>query len=194
MKAVKEHMQENKKNTISSELRNKLINLVLKKHKKEYFCHVQFVVKLGLKLAEEHNGDKKVVEISCLLHDIGRDQEIIDETHQEAGKRIVEPLLESMDLTETQKIMILKCILNHSGKLPIEYEEEKIIITADSATKVLQHEAFMLLCKKETPEEKLKWALKFLNSGFRPDLHYNYYEKIKPKYDELNQMYLQIKL
>ena len=170
----------------------KLKEILLKRHSKQYYCHIQFVVEIALRLCEEYNGDKEIIEIAAMLHDIGRDNEINEETHYEAGKRIAKEILKDIEIDNVKKEKILKCISNHDGKEEPSFLEESIIITADAGSKIEFHEAFMLMCKKKTYDEKLEWGEKYLEKGFLNIKIESYRDKITSKYQELKSIYTKI--
>ena len=58
--------------------------------------------------------------------------------------------------------MICNCTQKHNGHYGFETIEEEIVANADSASKILFHEAFMLMCKKESFQEKAAWGIKYL--------------------------------
>ena len=174
------------------ELIKQIESLVKEKHVKEFYCHIQFVRKIGLELSKKHSADDLVMEIACLLHDIGRKQEIGVENHAQAGVRLIRPLLGEFALSIKQKELILQCILNHGGHQKPKSEEGKIIISADAASKVLYHEAFMLLCKKDNSKDKAKWDLKYLEKGFAQVQHQDL--ELKTKYNHLKSVYSAINI
>lgn len=70
-------------------LKKDIIDILLQEKKKEYLCHIKYVVEIALFISKKYKKvDKKIIEIACLLHDIGRDKEIENEEHNHAGKRI----------------------------------------------------------------------------------------------------------
>jgi putative nucleotidyltransferase with HDIG domain len=156
---------------------------------KELQCHVQFVLRMGLELAEKYQVDPKIIELSCLLHDIGRSHEEGDEDHGDSGARIAKELLKDTGIASDELEIILKCIQNHTKKLHNYTIEQKIIITADGASKVLYHEAFILLCKKQSYREKLEWGRKYLEKGFRNTLFPESKRMITKKYKSLKETY-----
>jgi putative nucleotidyltransferase with HDIG domain len=160
-----------------------------KDKEKELNCHVRFVLKVGLELAEQYRADKDIITLSCLLHDIGRDHETGDEDHGDAGARIAAGILKQTNIPQEEVATILSCIKFHTKDLSNYTLEQKIVITADCATKVLYHEAFMLLCKKQTYEEKLAWGKKYLEKGYSKTLFPDYKRYITPKYNSLKQTY-----
>lgn len=165
------------------------LELLLKDKEKEFHCHVQFVVKVGLLLAKNHNADAKIIELSCLLHDIGRDHEIGEEDHGDSGARIAEKILEQTEISSAEIKIILDCIRFHTKEIPEYTLEQKIVITADCASKVEYHEAFMLLCKKQTYQERLTWGKKYLEKGYALTLFPEYKERIADRYKTIKNIY-----
>lgn len=177
---------------MQNELKEKIIDILLKEKKKEYLCHIQYVVKIGLQLAAECGVRQDIIEAACLLHDIGRDKELEGEGHNQTGKRIAEEILKNTNFTEEEKQKIYLCILSHSSAEVPESIEEQIVRTADAGSKVEYHEAFMLLCKKATYEERLAWAIKYLYKGYKNISIQSYKEKIEQKYISINNIYQDI--
>lgn len=175
-----------------SSLKQNIIKKLLTEKEKEYFCHVQFVCQIGLELAKKYKVNRKLIEISCLLHDIGRSQEIGDEDHADAGARMSKPILDNTFFSKAEREAILLCVKNHNKHISNPSIEEKIVITADCASKVLFHEAFMLLCKKQTYQQKLEWGQQYLEKGYKNIPIPEYKFLVKPKYKEIKKIYSQI--
>lgn len=172
-----------------TELKAIVMRKLLEHHEKEYRCHVQFVRDIGIELARAHDVDEQLIEIACLLHDIGRDQELPGEDHPDTGARIVRELLVDTALTLDDVELIARCVKNHGEQLPDASIEEKIVLTADAASKVLYHEAFMLMCKKQTYGEKLAWGNKYLEKGYHKCAFDDYKQRIYPQYKLLRDIY-----
>ena len=166
--------------------------LLLNEKEKEYQCHIQFVRDIGLKLTDRYGGDAYAVEIACLLHDIGRDKEIEGEPHAHASVRIARAIFQQFNMCNEHAELILRCIFNHGMEDEPISTEEKIVITADSASKVQHHEAFMLMCKKLTFNERAIWGLKYLDKGFSKILFPEYKKELQPKYMVINETYAQV--
>jgi len=94
--------------------------------------HVQLVRKYALKLAEIEGADKQVVEIAALLHDIGKDKGRKD--HNVRSYELSKKFIETLDLPEQKKKLILKCVLKHSTKYSQEDNEieVKVVQSADA--------------------------------------------------------------
>lgn len=174
------------------ELREKIMEILLRDNKKEFLCHIQFVLEIGLRLAKNNNADLDIVEAACLLHDIGRGKELENEEHPQTSKRIAEELLADSNYSEEQKEKIFACILSHGASEVPATLEEQVVRTADSGSKVEYHEAFMLLCKKETCEDRLAWGIKYLEKGYH-NLSLDAYKKeVEQKYILISETYKKI--
>jgi putative nucleotidyltransferase with HDIG domain len=167
----------------------KIKQIVQNTHAKEYACHVQFVAKIGCELAEKYNADKLVVELACLLHDIGRHLEKEGEGHEQAGARVAQDILKDIAISTERKNLILKCIINHNAISGLESVEEQIVSTADGASKILHHEAFMLMCKKENHVDRLLWGQKYLEKGYKQILLPEVLTQVHKKYAEITMIY-----
>jgi putative nucleotidyltransferase with HDIG domain len=169
--------------------RQKIMDVVLKDNKKEYACHLQYVVEAGLRLAKEYKVDEDVIETACLLHDIGRDKELPGEVHSQTSHRLVADILADSPLSEAQRENVLACVLLHNSEETPETIEQQIVRSADAGSKVEYHEAFMLMCKKQTYEEHLAWGMKYLEKGYRKTCLESYRSRIQEKYEAINLIY-----
>jgi len=169
--------------------KQKILKEVLKEHGKEYACHLQYVVKIGMTLADIHGVNKECIEIACLLHDIGRGLKSETQTHEEIGYEISKELLRESPFTNEEKEIILSAILHHNSVEVPSSMEEKIVRTADSGSKVEYHEAFMLMCKKETYKERLEWGIKYLEKGYLKICLPEYKELVTEKYNSIKHTY-----
>lgn len=157
--------------------------------KKEYVCHIQYVVEIGLRLAEEHGADPDVIEIACLLHDLGRDKELPGEEHAQTSYRLSKEMLADSNLSPEQQEKILSAILLHNSDAVPETIEQQIVRSADAGSKVEYHEAFMLMCKKPTYEERLVWGMKYLEKGYEKICLESYRNTLKKKYESIRAIY-----
>ncbi len=176
---------------MKTNLKREIINILLKK-KKEYLCHIQYVLKIAMKLTKDckdYEIDPETIELACLLHDIGRGEELEGEKHGQAGKRIAKKILQNSNFSDEKKQQIYSCILSHNSPTVPESIEEEIVRSADAGSKVEYHEAFMLMCKKNTYEERLAWGIKYLQKGFDKISINSYKEKCKPKYNSIIEIY-----
>jgi len=177
---------------MSPELKGKILNLIQQDHKKEYLCHIQYVLEIGLRLAKQYNVDSNIIEAACLLHDIGRDKELPGEDHAQTSRRMAEEILKDSDFTEEQKQKIFACILAHGSEEIPKSTEEQIVRTADAGSKVEYHEAFILMCKKATYEERLAWGSKYLEKGYKNISFEDYKKTVESKYLSIKKVYNQI--
>ncbi|MBO1582782.1 MULTISPECIES: HD domain-containing protein [Bacillus] len=94
--------------------------------------HIERVHKLAISLSEKEGGDRFVIEMAALLHDVA--DEKLNES-EEAGMKKVSDWLEGLDVTEEEKEHILHIIANmsykggHGGN--VETLEGKIVQDAD---------------------------------------------------------------
>ncbi|MED4650911.1 HD domain-containing protein [Bacillus pseudomycoides] len=94
--------------------------------------HIERVHKLALSLSEKEGGDRFVIEMAALLHDIA--DEKLNES-EEAGMKKVSDWLEGLNVTEEENEHILHIIMNmsykggHGGK--VSTLEGKIVQDAD---------------------------------------------------------------
>ncbi|MFH1662217.1 MAG: HD domain-containing protein [Candidatus Falkowbacteria bacterium] len=165
--------------------------IAIKNHPNEYFCHVYFVHKIAMDLQKKYGGNKKTIAVASLLHDIGRDNKF-NIPHEIAGAEKAKKILKKLNYSKNEIKDICGCILAHNAKtIKPKTIEEKIICSADGASKVFYHNFFGLLSKKE-PQEKINWILKYVDKGyniicipkFKKELKVNYF-KIKKIYKEI---------
>ncbi|PHE26629.1 phosphohydrolase [Bacillus pseudomycoides] len=94
--------------------------------------HIKRVHKLALSLSEKEGGDRFVIEMAALLHDVA--DEKLNES-EEAGMKKVSDWLEGLNVTEEENEHILHIIMNmsykggHGGK--VSTLEGKIVQDAD---------------------------------------------------------------
>jgi len=171
------------------EIETRAIKLLCEEKEKEWFCHIQFVKEIALELAERFNGDKEIVSIAAILHDIGRDKEQPGEDHRITSVRISNEFLNQFNLEQSQLTLILRCIGNHGADEEPLTVEEKIIISADSASKVLYHQAFMLMVNKKTFTERAEWGLKYVEKGYNKIQFPEYKQELKQLYNNQKSIY-----
>jgi putative nucleotidyltransferase with HDIG domain len=170
-------------------LRKMLQDALTTEKSKEYACHVQYVAQIGIRLAREVGADVAVVEVACLLHDIGRDKELPGEDHAQTSERIARGLLEQSSFSDSQRELIFESILLHGSDTIPEKIEAQIVRSADAGSKVEFHEAFMLMCKKPTYEERLAWGMRYLEKGYEKISIESYKTRLRDKYDSISAMY-----
>ncbi len=134
---------------------------------KEWSCHVQFVLELATKYQIKYWWDELVVKLSAILHDIWRGRELEWEHHNITWVREWLEFLGKYDIEQERIEKILQCIRNHWWEQLPRMIEEKIIITADSISKLEQHECFVLMTKKESTLDRARRWLKYIEKGYR---------------------------
>ena len=125
-----------------------------KKSPKLWENHVRLVREFALKLAKIENADKEVVEISALLHDIGKHKG--RRGHNKISYQLSKKFLEKVNLSEKKKNLVLKCILKHSTKFSDEDNEieVKVIQSADALGTFFDEEG-QQCCKERMSKNEL---------------------------------------
>jgi uncharacterized protein len=98
--------------------------------------HVKRVHELAIRLADEENADKEVVEAAVFLHDIGRAKEDEGEiqNHAEWGAEKAQEILEELDYSQDFIDKVSHCIRSHRYSKDPEPEtlEAKVLSDADN--------------------------------------------------------------
>ena len=125
--------------------------------------HVQLVRKYALELAELEKVDPRIVEIAAILHDIGRIE--VGEEHYVRSHDLSKPFLETIDLSEDDRELILECILKHSTRYASEDNKTEVrIIQCADALANLYDEELQEYSRKTMLKETINQAfLKLLN-------------------------------
>ncbi|PEE41195.1 HD domain-containing protein [Bacillus pseudomycoides] len=88
-------------------------NLLEKDASGHDWYHIERVHKLAISLSEKEGGDRFVIEMAALLHDVA-DEKLNDS--EEAGMKKVSDWLEGLNVTEEENEHILHIIMNMSYK------------------------------------------------------------------------------
>ena len=98
-----------------------------------YDTHVKYVVEYAKQLAKKLNANEEIVEISALLHDIGR-LNGKEENHHILGSEYAQEYLLSLDYPQEKIDQVKHCILTHRGSLSIPREtvEAECVASADA--------------------------------------------------------------
>lgn len=175
------------------QIKEACINLLLQQWKqKEYNCHIIFVAQIAERLAKKHNTDSERMYIAWLLHDIWRDQELPWEEHGITWGRITKQLLSKLNVNAHDTQCIIGCVVNHNNHISKKSLEEKIIMTADSASKILYHQAFMLMCKKDNYKDRAAWWIKYLNKWLKGIQFDDVYTQAYPIYNNYMSIYNEV--
>jgi len=118
----------NKKNLIKEAKEFVLNNVPKTRPKEDYFRHVLGARKYALKLAAIYNADKFILEMAALLHDVGADAETV---HAHESAKISREFLSNLEMQETSREEIVKCIETHSMGSKTETIEQQIMQDAD---------------------------------------------------------------
>ena len=166
---------------------NRVYRLLREKFPKEYQCHLQFVLAVAEDLQKERGGDLDVVKVGAIAHDFGREENGNNDNHPQRGAELIKPVLEELGFEADKILKIQDCIAYKKGDAFKSIEAE-IVYNADVASKILQHEAFMLMVKKDTFRERAEWAMKYLDRIEKITI-LSLKEKCLSKYQELKQIY-----
>lgn len=150
-----------------------------------YEDHVQLVRKYAVELAKIEKADIQVCEIAALLHDIGKCKG--REPHHITGRNLAERFLESADLPEEKKPLILKCIYKHRSRFSSEDNEIEVkIIQSADCLGTLFNERWQEHCRKVLPRDFL---LYFYNEKALKKINLESAKKIaQPQLQKLKEM------
>ncbi len=101
--------------------------------KDNYNIHIRIVEDLALRLGKKFNADLKILQLSALLHDIGRIK-YGDEGHEKTGAKEAEKILRDLGEREDTIEKVKECILLHRHSDPTipESIEAKLLKIADA--------------------------------------------------------------
>jgi len=106
------------------QIKKQILNILLEEKKKEYLCHIQYVVKIALELAKECDVNMNLIEIACLLHDIGKVITDKEGSHVQLGVE----LLKKNNMPKA----IIDCVAAHHEDIPFPSLEAVIVYVADA--------------------------------------------------------------
>lgn len=173
-------------------LKRAALDFLLTNKVKEYRCHIQFVTEIAIDFARQFQTDPKTMEVASLFHDIGRGREKEGESHEETSARMAEQLMQKLTPDLPEQEIILKSIRHHNNKVLLTTTEEKILVSADGASKVIYHQAFMLMCKKEDFTERAVWGKEYLEKGMKNILYPSLREEVLPFYNKYRRIYQKV--
>ena len=100
-----------------------------------YWKHAFQVRKFALMVQENVGGDKDVVEVSALLHDIGK-AELLAPGHEEISAKLAKEFLEKIRFDKNKISRVVECIKYES----FELIESRILRSADSMALIMDKE------------------------------------------------------
>jgi putative nucleotidyltransferase with HDIG domain len=146
--------------------------------------HVQLVRKFALKLARVEEANENVVEISALLHDIGKDKG--RKGHNERSYELSKKFLEKLNLPEKTKNLILNCILKHSSKFSDEDNEIEVkVIQSADALGTFFDEEWQKLCRGTMLKQEL---LDLFDKSFKKINLVSARKIVKPQIEKLKKL------
>lgn len=149
---------------------------------KEYCCHLTYTLTVARELQAQYGGDLEIIELAAIAHDFGRVPEGDNSMHAELGAPKVEAFLIREGYPAERAVRVARCVFMHNKNEGFETIEEEVVMNADRISKVIHHEAFILLSKKQTVPDRARWALKYLDKGMMVTL-----PGLKEKYEALYQ-------
>ena len=174
------------------ELLKKIEKQVEKEFRKEYLCHLKIVQKIAIDLQQRFGGDLDVIKIASISHDIGRVEGGDNKMHAERGALRIREWLKAANLPSDAIEKISRCALMHNKVSDFQSIEEKIVSNADMLSKLVGHQQFMLMCKKDNYIDKAKWGLKYVEKAYFkltiPELteeRRQLYEDLKRNYEDI---------
>lgn len=94
------------------------------------YQHALRVRNIALKIAKAEGGNKEIIKIASLLHDIGYIKGF--NNHVKNGGPIARAFLKSLGVRKEKIEKVVKCVIRHSKDYDPETIEEKIINDADA--------------------------------------------------------------
>ena len=147
----------------------KQVEEIVRKHAVEddWKYHILLVRKYSLQLAEMLKADKEIVEISALLHDIGR-QKFGPENHEIIGAKEAVIILKKLGYPSEKIKKVEHCILVHRGSSKIKPEtlEAEIIMNTDAMAHFDTLPLLLFVAKRERSFEE---AVKFVHKKIEKD-------------------------
>ena len=125
--------------------------------------HVQLVRKFSYELAEKEKVSPQIAEIAAILHDIGRIK--AGEEHSVRSHDLSKPFLETIGLSDSERELILECILKHSMRYASEDNktEVRVIQCADALANLFDEE-LQEYSRNTMPKDEINQAFsKLLN-------------------------------
>jgi len=159
---------------------------------KEYFCHLQFVHQVACELQKEKGGDLEVIKIASIAHDYGREEDADNSQHPEIGSLKIKAFLLQHNYSSEKSEHIARCTLMHNKESGFGSIEEEVVANADQLSKLIYHEAFMLLVKKDTYMDRAVWGLKYLDKGFNKATFADVKERYRALYEAKKQTFEQV--
>jgi putative nucleotidyltransferase with HDIG domain len=119
--------------------------------------HVCLVRKYCQELAEIEGGDKEILDIAAILHDIGKYKD--KENHHIIGVEMTKEFLKDISFPDNKKELILRCILKHRTKYSNTNNNNnninvKIIQSADALATLFDNN-WQTICRKNKSKEEL---------------------------------------
>jgi putative nucleotidyltransferase with HDIG domain len=151
-----------------------------------YWKHAFMVRKFALMLQKKIGGDKDIIEISALLHDIGK-AKLLAPGHEKISGKLAERFLRKIDFDKNRISKIIECIKYEN----LNSVETKILRSADSMALIMDVEGQKWYFAKIFKNNKEK-ILNELKKSFS-EIEFNIGKKfVKDTYQKLVNKYKSI--
>lgn len=177
---------------------NKIKNLVKLKYEPDIWkYHIIPVLKYAMQLAQKYKADKEVVELSALLHDIGRIGIKEESEHHLLGVPIAEKILQENGFSIEVIKQVKHCIESHrtgKGSVPATMSA-KIVANADAMAHFDILPMFFYWCGRENKgiEQSIKWAEKKLKKDWDELTLPEAKKIVRKKYETIQAIFNNIK-
>jgi len=151
--------------------------------KEFYWKHAFQVREFTLMIQERVGGDKDVVEVSALLHDIGK-AELLGPNHEEISAKLTKEFLEKIKFDENKIQQVVECIKYKN----FELIEARILRSADSMGLIMDEKGQkwyfenILKNNKEQILKELKKSYSEIEFDFAKKFVEKSYKKLVKKY------------
>lgn len=159
---------------------NKSTNIddIEKKYRYEHSLRVSHI---GKQISEVEGADKFIVEIGCLLHDVGKFQTEVNRDHGRVSAKVAKVFLETLNLSNKQIDDICYAIAVHvDGEAGYSYEEtleSKIVTDSDNIDRFGAYRIYQSLDWDNIKQMKIEEAYEKISNRIKR------LEKLVEEYD-----------
>jgi uncharacterized protein len=135
--------------------------------------HIKPMIPLGQKLAEEYGGDKEIITIAILLHDlVSIENQNNYKEHHKIGAERAEKILKKYNYAEDKIEKIKLCILNHRSSVNNNKNsvEEICVADADAIIHLTEIASLFYAAYKEmnkTIDEGQRWVKEKMEKDYK---------------------------
>ena len=149
-----------------------------------YWKHAFMVREFALMIQKKVGGDKDIIEVSALLHDVGK-AKLLGLGHEEISAKLAGEFLKKINFDKNKIQQIIECIEYKS----FESNESRILRSADSMALIMDEEGqnwyFKNILKnnKERILKELKKSYSEIEFNFAKNFVEKTYKKLAKKYE-----------